>query len=323
MLASIFGVSFLTPRAALFAFAAVVPLAAFMLTERRARRVRQVLRVAAGPRAFLPVAIALLLLPLLVAVAAAQAVVIRQQAVSERADAQAFVLFDTSLSMEAASGVHGATRLARAKRLALRLEHALPDVPFGIATMTDRSLPNLMPTVDETVFDRTVEQAVAINTPPPSQPHRGRATTFDALVPVVQSNFYSQGVQRRLLVMFTDGESAKVSPLLKFQLQRRVAPVYVHVWAPGERIYRRNGQVNPGYSADPTSTAALDQMARLTDGHMFDEHDFRGIVRAARNAVGRAQTHTFVNGYARVPLAPWFVLAAIAPLAFLLWRRNL
>jgi hypothetical protein len=27
--------------------------------------------------------------------------------------------------------------------------------------------------------------------------------------------------------------------------------------------------------------------------------------------------------YARVPLAPWFVLAAIAPLAFLLWRRVL
>jgi hypothetical protein len=38
--------------------------------------------------------------------------------------------------------------------------------------------------------------------------------------------------------------------------------------------------------------------------------------------VGDAQTHTFSSGYARVPLAPWFVLAALVPLAFLLWRRN-
>jgi hypothetical protein len=177
MVASIFGVSFLTPTAALFALAVVVPLGALFLTERRAQQVRQVLRVAAGPRALWPVVLALVLLPMLVAVAAAQPVVVRPQNVSERADAQAFVLFDTSLSMQAAPGLHDADRLARAKAIATRLERALPDVPFGIATMTDRSLPNLMPTVDQTVFDRTVDQAVAIDSPPPSQPHQGRATT--------------------------------------------------------------------------------------------------------------------------------------------------
>jgi hypothetical protein len=323
MAASIFGVSFLTPLAALFGLAVVVPLGALLLTERRARQVRQVLRLAAGRRALLPVVIALVLLPMLVAVAAAQPVVVRQQNVSERADAQAFVLIDTSLSMQAASSRHSADRLARAKALATKLERALPDVPFGIATMTDRSLPDLMPTVDQTVFSRTIDQSVAINSPPPSQPHQGRATTFDALAPLVQSNFYSAGVQRRLLVVFTDGESAKISPLLRLELQRRVAPVFVHVWEPGEHIYKANGKEDPRYSADPTSTAQLDQMARLTDGHLFTEHDLGGIERAARAAVGRAQTHTFVSAYARVPLAPWFVLAAIVPLAFLLWRRNL
>jgi hypothetical protein len=315
--------SFLTPLGALFVLAAAIPAAALLLTERRAAAVRRVLRVhGPGRRALLPVVLALFLLPALVAVAAAQPVVVRQESVSQRADAQAFVLFDTSLSMDASSGPGQPTRLARAKRLALRLEHAMPDLPFGIASMTDRSLPNLMPTVDRTLFDRTVQQSIAIDRPPPSQVHHGRATTFDALAPVVQSNFYSNGVQRRLLVVFTDGESAKMSPLLRLELQRRVAPVFVHVWADGERIYRKDGKPDPNYVSDPLSTGDLSRLATLANGEAVSEQQFGQLLRDSRNAVGDAQTHTFSAGYARVPLAPWFVLAAFAPLAFLLYRRN-
>jgi len=315
--------SFLTPLGALFVLAALIPAAALFLTERRAAAVRRLLRVhGPGRRALLPVGLAIVLLPALVAVAAAQPVVIRQEKVSQRADAQAFVLFDTSLSMEASSGPGQPTRLARAKRLARRLEHAMPDLPFGIASMTDRSLPNLMPTVDRTLFDRTVEQSIAIDRPPPSQQHQGRATTFDALAPVVESNFYSTGVQRRLLVVFTDGETAKMSPLLRLELQRRVAPIFVHVWADGERIYRAGGKPDPNYVADPLSTSDLTKLAAIADGQAVSEHQFGQLLRDARNDVGEAQTHTFSAGYARLPLAPWFVLAAVVPLAFLLWRRN-
>jgi len=316
--------TFLTPTAALFVLAAVVPVAAFLLTERRARVIRALLHVhAPGRRAWLPVLIALLLLPALVAVAAAQPVVVRQQKVTERADAQAFTLFDTSLSMRAAAGVRSPSRLQRAKQLAMRLEARLPDVPFGVASMTDRSLPNLMPTVDRTLFDRTVQQAVGIDRPPPSQPHPGgRATTFDAIVPLVESHFYSQGVERRLLVVFTDGEAAHVSALFKLTLQRRVTPVFVHVWQPGEHIFKRGGGVDPRYAADPSSTQALTDLAQIANGTAFSEQDFGAIARASRNAVGQAQTHTLVAAYARVALAPWLVLAAVVPLAFLLWRRN-
>jgi hypothetical protein len=318
------GLTFLTPLASLFVLAAAVPVAAFLLMERRARVVRALLHVRApGRRAWLPVAVALVLLPALVAVAAAQPVVVRQQKVTERADAQAFALFDTSLSMRAAATPHALSRLQRAKQLAMRLQARLPDVPFGVASMTDRSLPNLMPTVDETLFDRTVEQSVGIDRPPPSQPHPGsRATTFDAIVPLVESHFYSQGVQRRLLVVFTDGESTSVSPLLKLTLQRRVTPIFVHVWAPNERIYKRGGRVDPAYAADPASTQALSGLATIADGKAFTEQDFGAIARASRDAVGQAQAHTLVAAYARVALAPWFVLAAALPLAFLLYRRN-
>ena len=322
MIAGVFGVSFLTPLDGLFVLAAVVPLAALLRTERRAARVRSLLRIdSPRRRALAPVVLSLIALPALVAVAAAQPVVVRQELVNERADAQGYILFDTSLSMSAAAGPHSATRLARAKRLAVKLQDALPDVPLGIGSMTDRSLPNLLPTTDSTLFDRTVAQSVQIDSPPPSQLYPDRATTFDALIPIVESHFYSSSVQRRLLIVLTDGEAAKISALLKLSIQRRVTPVFVHVWAPGERIFRR-GKPVPRYIADPTSAAALNEVAQITDGRVFDEHQLHKIVGAARDAVGSAGSEAVVNTYARVALAPWFVLGGVAPLGFLLWRRN-
>ena len=316
---------FLTPYAALFALVAVIPLAALALTQRRAGAVRRVLGLRGpGRRALVPVVLALVLLPCLVAVAAAQPVVVRQATVKERADAQAFVVLDTSLSMRAAQGVGEPDRLERAKRLAIRLERALPDVPMGVASMTDRTLPNLMPTTDQTLFDRTVEQSVDVDRPPPSQPHPlGRATTFEALVPLVQSQYYARFVQRRLLVVFTDGESAKISPVFRLTLQRRVTPVFVHVWDGGEQIFGPHGKPDRGYQADPASAAALRDLASVTGGRAFSERDFGKIVRASRDAVGHAEAHTVISAYAREPLAPWFVLAAVLPLGFLVWRRNL
>jgi len=318
------GISFLTPLAALFALSACLPLGAFLVTERRSGRIRQVLSLPPPRRrAVVPVVIALVLLTSLVAVAAAQPVVVRQRLVSERADAQAFFLFDTSRSMLASAGPGKPTRLMRAKHIALRLEARLRDLPIGIASMTDRALPNLMPTTDEALFTRTLMQSVAVDHPPPSQIYKGRATTFQALVPLVESHFYAQGVQRRLLVVFTDGESSKISPYLNITLHRRVTPVFVHIWSDGERIYGPHGRVDAHYVSDARSAEALDQLAVLTgDRHSFTEQDAGKVARVAREAVGFGGTRTHIDAYARVALAPWFVLAGIIPLGFLLWRRN-
>jgi hypothetical protein len=318
------GISFLTPLDALFALAVALPLAALLATERRSGRIRRALALPA-PRRFaaLPVAVALIALASLVAVAAAQPIVVRQRLVNERADAQVFFVLDASLSMEASQGPGRPTRLARAKRLALRLRATLPDVPAGIATMTDRVLPDLMPTTDVALFVRTLDQSVAINAPPPSQIYgSGRATTFQALVPLVQANFFSRGVQRRLLVVFTDGESVKVSPYLSATLQRRVSPVFIHVWHDGERIYH-GAQFDKKYASDPSSMDALNKLASVTGGgHAYTEQQSREVAKAARAAVAFAGTRTHVSAYARVALAPWFVIAGAFPLAFLLWRRN-
>jgi hypothetical protein len=318
------GLSFLTPLATLFVLAAALPVAALVLTERRAAAIRRALAVR-GPRrrTLAPVAVALVALTSLVAVAAAQPVVVRQSLVSDRADAQAFFLFDTSRSMQASTGPGRPTRLARAKRIALKLRATLPDVPIGIASMTDRSLPNLMPTTDGTLFARTLAQSVAVDSPPPSQPYPGRATNFLALVPVVESHFYGQGVQRRLLVVFTDGEAAAISPVLRATLHRRVAPIFVHVWNAADRIYTAGGRVDAAYRADASSAAALAELAVLTGGgRPLGEDETTRAARAAREAVGFAGTRERVDSYARIALAPWIVLAGIVPLAFLLWRRN-
>src|SRR5216684_2656754 len=144
---------FLTPPGALLAVGALVPLAALGVNELRARRARRSLGVDAPPyRSYVPAAAALALVPVLLGLALAQPVLQSTQTVHERTDAQVFYVFDTSESMRASAGPHRATRLARAIASASQIHLALRDVPSGIATMTDRVLPNAFPTGSEQVF---------------------------------------------------------------------------------------------------------------------------------------------------------------------------
>jgi hypothetical protein len=325
MVAAVFGVSFLTPLDGLAGLVVVLPLAALVVSERAAARVRRVLALPASRRfRIVPAAVALIALVGLVSAAAAQPVVVHDHLVSQREDAEAFFVFDTSLSRQASAGPGEPTRLARAKALALRIRATLPDVPVGIVSMTDRALPDLMPTTDVALFDRTLLQSVAVDSPPPSQVYRGRATTFAALVPLANSNVFSPAASRRLLVVFTDGEAQPVSPVLGATFQRSVTPVFVHVWAADELLYDRDGgrKPDPGYRPDPRSAAALADVARIGGGTAFSEHQLSGIERVSRAAVGYAGPKEHLDSYARVALAPWFVLAGIVPLGFLLYRRN-
>jgi von Willebrand factor type A domain len=320
---ALFGVSFLTPLAALFALAAAVPLAALAVVERRSDRVRAALRLRGpGRRALAPVIAALVLLPTLVGVAAAQPVVVHRQQVRERGDAQAFFVFDTSLSMDASSGAGEPTRLARAKRLARRLEAALGDVPVGVASMTDRVLPDLMPTTDPALFNRTLTQSVGINEPPPSQPYgEKRATNLQALLSLTSSHFFTNTVKRRLLVVFTDGEASSDLRLFGYEIGQTLRPVFVHTWAPGERIYH-HGKADPHYLADPASTILLARAAQLSDGTVVGDAKLGPLLQASKSIVGHGPEMGQINAYARVALAPWVALAGILPLGFLFYRRN-
>lgn len=256
-------------------------------------------------------------------VAAAQPVVIRHRSLAERSDAQAFFVFDTSLSMSARESRGAPSRLERAKQEAEQVIPKLSDIPVGLAAMTDRVLPVVMPTPNLALALRTLHQSVGVNRPPPTQIYHGRATTFQALLPIGRSDFYSPGVRHPILVVFTDGEDQPFRSSVDFELAHAMPeqPLFVHVWAPGERIYE-HGRVDPRYRPDPTSATALSRFASAAHGQVFGEDDLHALVQAIRGEAGSSPARTTVTGYARVALAPWFVLAGVVPLGFLLYRRN-
>jgi hypothetical protein len=302
----------------------VVPLAALWLAQADMRRVRNLFSLTHPRRRELAgVIAALALLPILLGVAAAQPVVVHHHSLGVRSDAQAFFVFDTSLSMSARQGPDGPSRLARAKQEAAEVIPKLGDIPVGLATMTDRVLPDLMPTPNFALALNTLQESVGIDRPPPTQRYHGRATTFQALFPIGNSNFFSPGVRHQILVVYTDGEDAPFRSVVDFELARAMTihPLFVHVWGPTERIYV-HGRIDPDYRPDPTSGPVLRRFAAAARGQVFSEDDSHGLVQAIRDEAGSSSARTTIVGYARVALAPWFVLAGVVPLAFLLYRRN-
>jgi len=63
----------------------------------------------------------------------------------------------------------------------------------------------------------------------------------------------------------------------------------------------------PGDGIGPEVMAEAVQVLRALPLELeLTEHDFGGIVQAARNIVGHTKTRTHIAAYARIPLAPWF-----------------
>jgi hypothetical protein len=305
-----------------------VPLAAFVLMERRTRRLRRLFSLTAPQRRELAaVAVALAIIPVLIAVAAAQPIIVRREAVVQREDAQAFFVLDTSLSMSAQTSPDAPTRLDRAEHDVEELLPQMGDIPVGLATMTDRVLPNIMPTTNDALIRRVIDQSVGINEPPPSRPYPYLATSFqNALFPLPKSNLFPVGMRHPILVIFTDGESAPLPTTPYGGLasdQETIPPLFVHISAPNERVYLPSGKVDSRYHPDPQSGAVLAQFASATHGQVFSENDLSGLVHTILDEAGPVRAKTRILGFERVPLGPWILLAGVFPLGFLFWRRNL
>ena len=173
--------SFLTPLAGLVTLAAAVPLVAFVRSEQRAARVREVLRLAPPGSSQRNTVAAIVVLALLVGVGAAQPVLEETHEHAARSDAQAFFVLDTSRSMLASDEAGGETRFERARSAALRMRDELSTVPVGIASITDRTLPLLFPTANRDSFSSTLELALGVDRPASSEAGNVRATRFGAL----------------------------------------------------------------------------------------------------------------------------------------------
>jgi hypothetical protein len=315
--------SFLTPFAALFALAALVPLAVTRHADRRARRIRNALGLDEPPwLSRYSVVAALVAVCGLLGLAAAQPVVATTRSLPERSDAQVFAVLDTSRSMLASENGGAPTRLERARRLALEVRDALPDVPLGLASLTDRLLPHLFPTTDRRVVAQTLEDSIAIEQPPP---RIGAivATTFDALAAAERLNYFPPRIAKRVLVVFTDGETRPLQQDLGLALQERVPieVLFVHVWGDRERIYTA-GVPEAGYGPDPESRAKLSSIASSIGGEVFDETSAVAVADAVRKHLGAGETITREHEGTRYSLMPWLTLAALLPLCFVLLRRN-
>jgi hypothetical protein len=227
-----------------------------------------------------------------------------------------FFVVDDSRSMLASLGPGSPNRFERAVALALELRRRLADVPAGVASLSDRVLPHLFPTIDRRSFQRVLTTSIGINRPPPGARSR-QATDFGALLPLATARFYAASAKRRLAIVLSDGESRQFFPdfLARAFRRRHLGVLVVRVWNGGEEIWR-HGRVDPKYQPDPASTA---QLARL--GGVYPESRPGAALRAARRFLGSGPTAAAGRRDRTVPLAPWVALVAAVPLAVLLRRR--
>jgi len=310
--------TFLTPLGALAALAAALPLAAWLAGERHAAAVGRALGLPPpGRRRALRALIAVGALAVL-GLAAAQPARTHASGLRERTGVEALFVFDTSRSMAASATATSPTRLDRAIATAKRLRSAIPDVPSGIATLTDRVLPDLFPVADATSFDSVADRAVAIESPPPAATDI-RATTYSALDEIASGNYFRPKTTRRLIVLLSDGES---NPVDTSQLAQALSPargyrfIAVRLWQGGESVYDANGKAETAYRPDPLGRVVLDDVATALGGRAYDESRSSAAASSLRRAVGDGPTTSAPSPTpSRTPLAPW--LAALALLLIL------
>jgi hypothetical protein len=309
---------FLTPWAGVVVAAAVVlPLAALAVAERRLGLARRLLHLpepgAAGRGATIA---ALVAIPVLLGLAAAQPVIRRDHGRAERTDAQALFVLDISRSMAASPRPGAPDRLVRARAAALEIRAAIPDVPSGVATLTDRALPKLFPVGDRAVFNSTVA-TTGIEQPPP-EAVSSTATTFGPLAGVARDGYFAPGTKRRAIVLLTDGESRPFSASAVARALDGTSLLVVRVGNQGERVYRPDGTPE-AYRPDPSARATLDGLASTTGGRVVAAASAGNAVRAA---LGSGPTALRGRERSTTTLAPWLAGLAAIPLLFLLVRRR-
>lgn len=316
---------FLTPTSGLVALVVILPLTALALISLRARDVRAALGLPdPSARALAWPAAALLVVAALIGLAVAQPVVARSAARPVRTDAEAFFLLDTSRSMLASVGADGVARIDREKVEALKLRNAIPEVRAGIASITDRVLPHLMPVLDASLFGTTIDQAIDIEAPPPIAYLSTGVTTYAVLSAFVAGGLFEPTTKRRLLVVLTDGESrpynvAGIGSLLRRQPAVRL--ILIHVWDARERVYT-NGVPEAAYQPQLSSTPGLKRLADASSGRVFSEAQLAEAIQTERRFLGSGRTAEARRASVRRSLAPFLLLGTLPSLLFLAIRRS-
>ncbi len=238
------------------------------------------------------------------------------RSVPERVDAQAFFVIDISRSMLASKGPGSPTRFDRAREIAIKLRDRIPQVPAGIASMTDRILPHAFPTTDRRVFVATMRGSVGIEQPPPVFTYNTQATWLGLIGQIPERHYFAKDATKRVLVVLTDGESRPFEPELQsgFATKPKIQTVFVHVWKPGEGIYE-SGVTEGAYKSNPESEEMIKRAASLTGGSAFDESDVQAAGDDLVKLAGSGKTQKRTIAGSRLVLMPYLTLAAFLPLS--------
>ncbi len=192
-----------------------------------------------------------------------------------------------------ASGPRAPTRLAQAQRDRRRRRlGSSAGIPLGVATFTDRVLPNVFPTADRAVFDSTVRVA-----------RRSTAHRRARLARRDHASARSARSRRRLLhrgraapcagADHRRREPARSTPPRWPARSRRAARVHVVVVRVGgarDRLYAANGRPGGAYRADPPARGApCAQLVAATGGQLV-HRGAAGVAAALRSVLGCGPT---------------------------------
>ncbi|HSC51548.1 MAG TPA: hypothetical protein VLD16_14900 [Gaiellaceae bacterium] len=310
------------PAAALLALAGLLPLAVAAARARRARRLRGELGLAEprlGARLLRPALLAGAFA--LLGLALAQPSLERRHEQRVRRDAQLLVALDSSRSMLAAPP-GGASRAARATAFARRLGDALPDVPAGVASLSNRLVPYLFPTPDRSAYGLVLAQAYGVQRPPPALDLERNVTSFDALRAAAASGaFFSRSARQRILVVLSDAETRPFAAAGVLTRLRRadVTPVVVRFWSSRERIVHPDGTTEsyrPGQAGES-------RLLRRAGWSVYPERRAGAAVAEIRRKLGTGPLVSAGSVVERTSIAPAVALAALAPLLLVLVPAGL
>lgn len=307
-----------TPWGLLLCALALVPLGAVALAFARQRRVAQTLGLEPAPGRRAAKAAALPVLAcLLVGVAAARPVLTTTERQTARTSSEVVFVTDVSLSMLAAPRADAPTRLDRARAVVQQLRTAVPEVPAGVAGLTDRALPYLFPTLDGGVFDDTVKRSVLPDAPQP----QGISDVASNFVPVAQlarNGFFSSTARHRTCVLVTDGETRSVLPD-----PRGCTLIVVRVGGAGDRIFGRNGRIDAEYRPESSAASTLDRLARAAGSVPYTDRELGAATAALKRAAEVGPRSQLGTGTTVHVLAPYLAALALTVVAVLVLRRYL
>ena len=221
-------------------------------------------------------------------------------------------------------GAASPTRLERAVTAARRLRAAIPDVPVGLASFTNRVVPHIFPTLDRAVFGSGLraldrDRAAAAGRRrggAADRVRRARATADARLLRPPDTAPGRRRPHRRRDAAGVGGDDARAP---------RRAPA-----RPADRPRLARGRADPPrpradrrrLPARPASTGLLRSFATATGARVYDEGavgERRGSCAGWSGAASACEVGTEQSSR---PLTAWTLALALVPLGYLLWRRN-